>query len=314
MFQRTLYNKLEKEAEYGFKDTGSKLYWMEASEYFRNGLRESYEIIADICLKTGIKGVLDVNCGYGLQSMIFADAHIPYVGIDDVCESFMGDTGEAGVCFYHKSPNDSIWPFFSGQRFAAAICRSWNCYLKNKDELEQAYEMIFVCAKNAAKQVFPANCGDDFMLAGVFQAKGDDLVLFFVNKNFDKKVWFKAQCRNILTAAAKPNLDAEKKYQISGIQFPGENGITRDGINFLLSKNSGIYLDFHRVDGNCSSAIFAIDSDLFAEWEERGAFESFDYHIKNILDDMGLESDDNTYNIFGTEAWFGYEPDYSETM
>ena len=80
------------------------------------------------------------------------------------------------------------------------------------------------------------------------------------------------------------------KYSITGIQFPGEDGITADGIDYILSLNSGYYFDFRRIDGQNSSAIFAFDSDIYAEMEANGEFEDFDRLVTEVLNDTDKKS------------------------
>lgn len=103
-----------------------------------------------------------------------------------------------------------------------------------------------------------------------------------------------------------------EKYPIIGIQIPGENGITADGVKFIMEKNSGYEFDFRRIDGNQSAAVFVIDSDVYAEMEaQQYTLDTFDQFIQNIINDTANESPDSVYDFFGYKIWFGYEPEHT---
>lgn len=106
----------------------------------------------------------------------------------------------------------------------------------------------------------------------------------------------------------------KEKYPIVGIQLPGENGITADGVQFIMEKNSGYEFDFRRIDGDQSAAVFVIDSDIYTEMDGRKKLDTFDRLIRNILNDTANESPDSVYDFFGYKIWFGYEPEHTSAV
>jgi chemotaxis protein CheY-P-specific phosphatase CheC len=96
------------------------------------------------------------------------------------------------------------------------------------------------------------------------------------------------------------------KYKIVGLQFPGEESVTKDGIWEMMDHVSGYYLDFIRIDGNSSSAYFLIDSDVYQELEEKMLLNNFKDMIKIILNDTEAEAKDGIYEFNGDFIWFQY--------
>lgn len=97
-----------------------------------------------------------------------------------------------------------------------------------------------------------------------------------------------------------------KPCQIIGIQFPLEEGIpSKDIIQSMSIINCDGY-DFHRIDGDTSSAYFIFNSDIYMEFQERGLLSYFETWIKMILNDVNLESESCNYEFEGYDFWFGY--------
>lgn len=88
---------------------------------------------------------------------------------------------------------------------------------------------------------------------------------------------------------------AAVKYQVCGLQFPLEDGITADGIQQLLKMADGETFDFLRVDAEASAAIFIINSDVYAQWESEGILLTFKAFVREILDDKEKETEDDIY-------------------
>lgn len=89
----------------------------------------------------------------------------------------------------------------------------------------------------------------------------------------------------------------QEKYKISGVQFPGEDGITTENMQYIMAMNSGYYFDFMRIDGENSSAMFCIDSDTYMRLEEKNLIKEFESFIKNILDDVNNETINGVYEF-----------------
>ncbi|MSS36506.1 hypothetical protein [Clostridium porci] len=96
--------------------------------------------------------------------------------------------------------------------------------------------------------------------------------------------------------------------RVCGIQYPGEEGITKEDMESLLQRFAGFYMDVVRIDepNGQSSATFLIESDLYAEWEESGELERFKEHFAKILGDQELEQENGRYFFAGVEVWLTY--------
>lgn len=99
----------------------------------------------------------------------------------------------------------------------------------------------------------------------------------------------------------------EKLCEIIGIQFPLEEGNQSKDIIQAMSKMNCDGYDFHRIDGESSSAYFVFNSDVDARFQERGIFPDFNAFVKDILNDVNLESESGYYQFEGYKFWLGYE-------
>lgn len=97
----------------------------------------------------------------------------------------------------------------------------------------------------------------------------------------------------------------ESKFQIIGIQFPGENGIDKTSLIDLIDHCSGCYIDTLRIDGENSSAIFVFDSDVYDDWLGF-RLEAFIDYIRDILDDVNKESPNSLYEFGGIKFKLSY--------
>ena len=61
---------------------------------------EAYQTAVEICQKTGIKNVVDFNCGLGYQSKNFAVAGIYYLGIGYSIDHFF-NMGMSNIDYYN---------------------------------------------------------------------------------------------------------------------------------------------------------------------------------------------------------------------
>lgn len=86
------------------------------------------------------------------------------------------------------------------------------------------------------------------------------------------------------------------------LQFPGEDGITRDSIYKLLSMLSGVYFDFIKIKGENTAAYFIVDSDIYQEID----LPNFKNKIINIIDDMRNETPEGIYQFGPWEFYFSY--------
>ncbi len=89
--------------------------------------------------------------------------------------------------------------------------------------------------------------------------------------------------------------DTAANYRVCGLQFPLEDGITADEIQWLLKMVNGETFDFLRVDAEFSAAIFIINSDVYAQWESEGILLTFKTFVREILDDKEKETEDGIY-------------------
>lgn len=88
-----------------------------------------------------------------------------------------------------------------------------------------------------------------------------------------------------------------KQYQIVGVQFPGESGITREAVDQIMKQVSGYYFDFIRIEENNTAAYFVIDSDVYLELECNGLIKEFDDFVRNIIGDMANENAEGVYEF-----------------
>ena len=251
---------------------------------------EAYQTAVEICQKTGIKNVVDFNCGLGYQSKNFAVAGIYYLGIGYSIDHFF-NMGMSNIDYYnlkeYQYPRKSM-PY----RKTMAICYRYADFKEFKKSLSEDFDVILVYDDDGGiEKELPKG----FVITGIFKNPGSaiDHWTLIVREGLDKAV---------LESVLNP------KYSITGIQFPGEDGITADGIDYILSLNSGYYFDFRRIDGQNSSAIFAFDSDIYAEMEANGEFEDFDRLVTEVLNDTDKEEPNGVYDCHGMEFYLGYAP------
>lgn len=251
---------------------------------------EAYQTAVEICQKTGIKNVVDFNCGLGYQSEEFALSGIYYLGIGYSIDHFF-NMGMNNIDYYnlkeYQYPHKSM-PY----RKTMAICCQYTDFKEFKKHLSEDFDVILVYDDdNNIEKELP----NGFMIAGIFKNPDSaiDHWTLIVRERLDKTV-----LKNVLNP----------KYSITGVQFPGEDGITSDGIDYILSINSGYYFDFRRIDGQNSSAIFAFDSDIYAEMEANGEFDDFDRLVVEVLNDTNKEKPKGIYDCHGTEFYLVYAP------
>lgn len=89
------------------------------------------------------------------------------------------------------------------------------------------------------------------------------------------------------------------KFRVCGFQFPGGRGLDKESLEWLFGYLSSYHFDIMRIDGNNSAACFIIDSDLYAEWEEKGILDGFKQVFERILNDATLENSDKMYQFCG---------------
>jgi len=95
----------------------------------------------------------------------------------------------------------------------------------------------------------------------------------------------------------------KKKYKVCGLQAPGEDGITSEGIRSLSEMIAGDSFDVVRVEGNSSLAVFLMDADVYMDWESRGIMETFKSFVREILDDIEKETNDWVYRFEDAEIF-----------
>lgn len=101
------------------------------------------------------------------------------------------------------------------------------------------------------------------------------------------------------------SIKTQDKFQIIGVQFPGENGIDKTSLIDLIDHCSGCYIDTLRIDGENSSAIFVFDLDVYNDWLVF-RLEAFIDYIRDILDDVNKESPNSLYEFGGIKFKLSY--------
>lgn len=87
------------------------------------------------------------------------------------------------------------------------------------------------------------------------------------------------------------------KFKVCGVQFPLEEGITKKNVIDLINKVDGKFLDFLRVDGEFSSAIFAINSCTYEDMLDDDVLSKFTQFVTEILNDVEKENKNHIYHF-----------------
>lgn len=99
--------------------------------FFECETYKKYERILEFVEKHNFKRVIDIGCAFGIQSEVFVNSKINYVGIEI----------ERGINFWNKDKYKYIigkYPFridaAKGDIAVSILCLTWNCYLEEKDK------------------------------------------------------------------------------------------------------------------------------------------------------------------------------------
>ena len=87
------------------------------------------------------------------------------------------------------------------------------------------------------------------------------------------------------------------EFKVCGVQFPLEDGITKKNVIDLINKVDGKFLDFLRVDGEFSSAIFAINSCTYEDMLDDDVLSKFTQFVTEILNDVEKENKNHIYHF-----------------
>ena len=98
--------------------------------FFECETYKKYEFILDFCKKNGFNRVFDIGCAYGLQSEIFLNTEVDYVGIDEWNLEFWNNDNFKYIInrypFKIEAKDDDL--------AVSSLCLTWNCYLYDGDE------------------------------------------------------------------------------------------------------------------------------------------------------------------------------------
>lgn len=104
--------------------------------FFETEVYKTYETFLKVAKEKGFKRVFDIGCAYGLQSEVFVDTNVEYVGIN-----------EDNIFFWNNDKYRYIvdrYPFEISTNkdtdlAVSSLCLTWNCYLYEGDKtlLEQ---------------------------------------------------------------------------------------------------------------------------------------------------------------------------------
>ena len=119
--RKEVLNSLE-----GLNDDENLMLLDSIDNFFECETYKKYEFVLNFCKKNGFNRIFDIGCAYGLQSEVFLDTKVDYVGVDEW----------KGLEFWNEKQFKYIvghYPFKvntnDNDLAVSSLCLGWNCYL-----------------------------------------------------------------------------------------------------------------------------------------------------------------------------------------